>query len=260
MSEENKGFDFTGLSADEDFDSFLESIRRDLDGTPAPRPAAPTAVEDRPEPAEERPVPRRAARAEKAQEPEPKAAAPRAAGTGASAEEQPPAKRERRPAKERRETDEARPVPAQREARPKPVRRQAPEIKWNPPPEEEEPPVRRGGFARALILYAMVLLVVIAAGLAVLWKYLEAYEFTRPENVMEQFEQMANEQYWETAVTSSFVVSPSEFETESALVDELCLSLLRDGQMSYVEDEGYTDEAPIYLVSVNGIELCRVYM
>ena len=37
MSEENKGFDFTGLSADEDFDSFLESIRRDLDGTPAPR-------------------------------------------------------------------------------------------------------------------------------------------------------------------------------------------------------------------------------
>lgn len=260
MSEENKGFDFTGLSADEDFDSFLESIRRDLDGTPAPRPAAPTAVEDRPEPAEERPVPRRAARAEKAQEPEPKAAAPRAAGTGASAEEQPPAKRERRPAKERRETDEARPVPAQREARPKPVRRQAPEIKWNPPPEEEEPPVRRGGFARALILYALVLLVVIAAGLAVLWKYLEAYEFTRPENVMEQFEQMANEQYWETAVTSSFVVSPSEFETESALVDELCLSLLRDGQMSYVEDEGYTDEAPIYLVSVNGIELCRVYM
>ena len=83
MSEENKGFDFTGLSADEDFDSFLESIRRDLDGTPAPRPAAPTAVEDRPEPAEERPVPRRAARAEKVQEPEPKAAAPRAAGTGA---------------------------------------------------------------------------------------------------------------------------------------------------------------------------------
>ncbi|MFR3290994.1 MAG: hypothetical protein ACLTSG_12525 [Lachnospiraceae bacterium] len=152
------------------------------------------------------------------------------------------------------------PSPPRGEARPKPVRRQAPEIKWNPPPEEEEPPVRRGGFARALILYALVLLVVIAAGLAVLWKYLEAYEFTRPENVMEQFEQMANEQYWETAVTSSFVVSPSEFETESALVDELCLSLLRDGQMSYVEDEGYTDEAPIYLVSVNGIELCRVYM
>ena len=43
-------------------------------------------------------------------------------------------------------------------------------------------------------------------------------------------------------------------------MDELCLSLLRDGQMSYVEDEGYTDEEPIYLVSVNGIELCRVYM
>ena len=96
--------------------------------------------------------------------------------------------------------------------------------------------------------------------MAVLWKYLEAYEFTRPENVMSQFEQMADEQYWETAITSSFAVTPSEFETKSQLEDELCLSLLRDGKMTYVKDEVYTDAAPVYLVSVNGVELCRVYM
>lgn len=96
--------------------------------------------------------------------------------------------------------------------------------------------------------------------MAVLWKYLEAYEFTRPENVMSQFEQMADEQYWETAITSSFAVTPSEFETKSQLEDELCLSLLRDGKMTYVKDEAYTDAAPVYLVSVNGVELCRVYM
>mgnify|MGYP003183539304 CR=1 FL=1 len=40
MSEENKGYDFTGLSADEDFDSFLESIRRDLGEVPSPRAAS----------------------------------------------------------------------------------------------------------------------------------------------------------------------------------------------------------------------------
>ena len=135
------------------------------------------------------------------------------------------------------------------------------------PPEEkkgrrtapDEPP-RRSGFARALILYTVVLVVAAVAVMAVLWKYLEAYEFTRPENVMSQFEQMADEQYWETAITSSFAVTPSEFETKSQLEDELCLSLLRDGKMTYVKDEAYTDAAPVYLVSVNGVELCRVYM
>ena len=40
MSEENKEYDFTGLSADEDFDSFLESIRRDLGEAPSPRAAS----------------------------------------------------------------------------------------------------------------------------------------------------------------------------------------------------------------------------
>ena len=63
MSEENKGYDFTGLSADEDFDSFLESIRRDLGEAPSPRaasrprPAAPVEpAEPEPEPVEPDPA------------------------------------------------------------------------------------------------------------------------------------------------------------------------------------------------------------
>ena len=191
--------------------------------------------------------------------------------------QQPEPKRERSAAPKRRDVEPrpaAKAAPArERSARPEPqqpqksARRSAPDIKWGPPPEEkkgrrtapDEPP-RRSGFARALILYTVVLVVAAVAVMAVLWKYLEAYEFTRPENVMSQFEQMADEQYWETAITSSFAVTPSEFETKSQLEDELCLSLLRDGKMTYVKDEVYTDAAPVYLVSVNGVELCRVYM
>lgn len=279
MSEENKGYDFTGLSADEDFDSFLESIRRDLGEAPSPRaasrskpaapvePAEPETVE--PEPAEPEPEPRpvrkpRSARpAESVQQPEPKRERERsAAPKRRDAEPRPAAKAA--PARERSARPE--PQPPQKSAR-----RSAPDIKWGPPPEEQggrrsrraapdEPPKRRSGFARALILYTVVLVVAAVAVMAVLWKYLEAYEFTRPENVMSQFEQMADEQYWETAITSSFAVTPSEFETKSQLEDELCLSLLRDGTMTYVKDEAYTDAAPVYLVSVNGVELCRVYM
>ena len=278
MSEENKGYDFTGLSADEDFDSFLESIRRDLGETPSPRaasagrtvrPVEPEPVEPEPEPAEPESVepepgpvrrPRSTRPAEQVQQPEPRPARERSTPKRRDAEPRPAAAKNA-PARER----SARQEPQQPA---KSARRSAPDIKWGPPPEEkkgrrsgpDEPPRRRSGFARALILYTVVLVVAAVAVMAVLWKYLEAYEFTRPENVMSQFEQMADEQYWETAVTSSFSVTPSEFETESALMDELCLSLLRDGKMTYVKDEAYTDEAPVYLVSVNGVELCRVYM
>ena len=277
MSEENKGYDFTGLSADEDFDSFLESIRRDLGEAPSPRtasrprPAAPV------EPAEPEPEPVEPEPAEPEPEPEPRPVRKLRSTRPAESVQQPEPKRERSAAPKRRDVEPrpaAKAAPArERSARPEPqqpqksARRSAPDIKWGPPPEEkkgrrtapDEPP-RRSGFARALILYTVVLVVAAVAVMAVLWKYLEAYEFTRPENVMSQFEQMADEQYWETAITSSFAVTPSEFETKSQLEDELCLSLLRDGKMTYVKDEAYTDAAPVYLVSVNGVELCRVYM
>lgn len=277
MSEENKGYDFTGLSADEDFDSFLESIRRDLGEAPSPRtasrprPAAPV------EPAEPEPEPVEPEPAEPEPEPEPRPVRKPRSTRPAESVQQPEPKRERSAAPKRRDVEPrpaAKATPARElSARPEPqqpqksARRSAPDIKWGPPPEEkkgrrtapDEPP-RRSGFARALILYTVVLVVAAVAVMAVLWKYLEAYEFTRPENVMSQFEQMADEQYWETAITSSFAVTPSEFETKSQLEDELCLSLLRDGKMTYVKDEAYTDAAPVYLVSVNGVELCRVYM
>ena len=277
MSEENKGYDFTGLSADEDFDSFLESIRRDLGEAPSPRaasrprPAAPV------EPAEPEPEPVEPEPAEPEPEPEPRPVRKPRSTRPAESVQQPEPKRERSAAPKRRDVEPrpaAKAAPArERSARPEPqqpqksARRSAPDIKWGPPPEEkkgrrtapDEPP-RRSGFVRALILYTVVLVVAAVAVMAVLWKYLEAYEFTRPENVMSQFEQMADEQYWETAITSSFAVTPSEFETKSQLEDELCLSLLRDGKMTYVKDEAYTDAAPVYLVSVNGVELCRVYM
>lgn len=277
MSEENKEYDFTGLSADEDFDSFLESIRRDLGEAPSPRTASRPRPATPVEPAEPEPEPVEPEPAEPEPEPEPRPVRKPRSTRPAESVQQPEPKRERSAAPKRRDAEPrpaAKAAPArERAARPEPqqpqksARRSAPDIKWGPPPEEkkgrrsapDEPP-RRSGFARALILYTVVLVVAAVAVMAVLWKYLEAYEFTRPENVMSQFEQMADEQYWETAITSTFAVTPSEFETKSQLEDELCLSLLRDGKMTYVKDEAYTDAAPVYLVSVNGVELCRVYM
>ena len=266
-------FDLSGFGADEDFDSFLDSIRRDLGEPERPKraPAAGTAVIDAvttPVEPKSEPEPEKEAAPEPAQmqEPEPvQVKRQRERIKPEEPEEKPRRRKEaepqrRKPAKP--EPEEERPLPVrQTERRPQPQKRREPELRWNPPPEEPEEEGRGlGGFGKAMLVYCIVLIVAVAAALAVFWKYLEAYEFTRPERVMAQFEQMADESYWKTAIESSFSVTPTEFETKSALVDELCLDLIREGKMSYVNDEEYTEEAPVYLVSVGGTELCRVYL
>ena len=266
-------FDLSGFGADEDFDSFLDSIRRDLGEPERPKraPAAGTAVIDAvttPVEPKSEPEPEKEAAPEPAQmqEPEPVPVKRQRERIKPEEPEEKPRRRKeaepqrRKPAKP--EPEEERPLPVrQTERRPQPQKRREPELRWNPPPEEPEEEGRGlGGFGKAMLVYCIVLIVAVAAALAVFWKYLEAYEFTRPERVMAQFEQMADESYWKTAIESSFSVTPTEFETKSALVDELCLDLIREGKMSYVNDEEYTEEAPVYLVSVGGTELCRVYL
>lgn len=266
-------FDLSGFGADEDFDSFLDSIRRDLGEPERPKraPAAGTAVIDAvttPVEPKSEPEPEKGAAPEPArmQEPEPVPVKRQRERIKPEEPEEKPRRRKeaepqrRKPAKP--EPEEERPLPVrQTERRTQPQKRREPELRWNPPPEEPEEEGRGlGGFGKAMLVYCIVLIVAVAAALAVFWKYLEAYEFTRPERVMAQFEQMADESYWKTAIESSFSVTPTEFETKSALVDELCLDLIREGDMSYVKDEEYTEEAPVYLVSVGGTELCRVYL
>lgn len=271
-------FDLTGFGADEDFDSFLDSIRRDLGEPERPRraPSAGTVVidaETKPaEPEPEQPIqtaeavrqPERVRRQEQVQEPEPvPVRRPRERIKPSEPETKPRRRAEqepvrRQPVRPKAEPEESR-LPV-RQTEKKPQKRREPEIRWEPPAEEDEEKHGLSGFGKAMLVYCIVLIIAVAAALAVFWKYLEAYEFTRPERVMEQFEQMADEKYWQTAIDSAFTVTPTEFETKSALENELCLDLIRNGGMSYVADEAYTDAAPVYLVSVGGTELCRVYL
>ncbi len=264
-------FDFTGLGADEDFDSFLNSIKRDLGEPELPKkaPAAGTAVIDavtKPveEPAQaEEPEPEREIVPQQLQEPEP---VPVRRPRERIKPSEPETKPKRRPEQEPVRRQASRQMAVQEEKQP-PVRqaerrqpRKEPDIRWNPPAEEPEEKRGMSGFGKAMLVYCILLILVVAAALAVFWKYLEAYEFTRPERIMAQFEQMADEKYWQTAIDGAFSVTPTEFETKSALENELCLDLIKNGDMSYVKDAAYTDEEPVYLVSVGGVELCRVYL
>ena len=103
----------------------------------------------------------------------------------------------------------------------------------------------------------MLALVLIAA-CVVLWFYVGAYEATRPESVMAEFARLANEEYWADAVEGAFNVGETPFEDRDELMDELCMSVIRDNDLVWREDDGYSADNMVYMVSAGGTDICRV--
>ena len=91
-----------------------------------------------------------------------------------------------------------------------------------------------------------------------LWFYLDAYQSTRPEGTMDEFTQLANEEYWSSALEGAFTVGETPFENRDDLMEELCLSVLRENELVYREDEGYSADNMVYMVSAGGKDVCRV--
>ena len=228
--------DFKGLSGDEELEKLLESVRRDI-GEASPEAAAPSIAEDEaapePEIPPERPVRAAAPQARQLRQPRPQ-------GAGAIT------KRDVEEARARMKAAQAeRPMPPERE-RIKVVR-----------PEEEQQE-RRGRFGLAFGIYTAVLFLLLAAACAVLWFYLDAYEATRPEGVMDEFTELAGEDYWASALEDSFTVGETPFEDRDELMEELCLGVLRDNPLEYREDADYSESNMVYLVSAGGRDVCRV--
>lgn len=246
MSDDKNVFDFHGLSDDAELDALLESVRRDI-GEASPEPARssePTrtsapAREPKAEAVPQRPAaqqqPKRSApQAQQIRQPRPSARA----AAGEQREQQP-----RRQAAAVAQRD----LPPQRER-----------IRVVHPEDEKPERDKKSRFGLALILYTVVLAVVLAAACVVLWMYLGSYESTRPEQVMSDFSQMADEEYWSDAINSAFTVSETPFEKRDELMDELCLNVLRDNEMTWREDEGYSADNMVYMVSAGGVDFCRV--
>ena len=255
MSDGNN-FDFKGLSDDAELEALLESVRRDIgEASPEPRQkGAPARAKAADAPAESAPAPKaqseaspapsapRRAQAQQISQPRPQGA--RRAPDAASAAQ--------RPARAAVETPE-RPAPANRE-RPMPPERER--IRVVHP--EEEPRERKSRFGLAFAIYAIVLLLVLAAGCVVLWFYLDAYEATLPGHVMDEFTELADEAYWSDALEGAFTVGETPFEDRDELLEELCMSVLRSNPLEYREDEGYSADNMVYLVSAGGRDVCRV--
>ena len=249
MSDEKNVFDFHGLSDDEELERLLESVRRDI-GEASPEPSRRERTPERGEISGER-----SARPEPPRErPE---RTPERAATPASRQSQ---LNQPRPSSHR--AAQSRTAVEEREA---PRRR--PEVQRDLPPErerirvvhpEDERPVKKSRFGLAFGIFTAVLAVLIIAACTVLWFYLDAYESTRPEQAMQEFAQLADEEYWSSAVEGAFTVGETPFEDREELMEELCMSVIRENQLEWREDEGYSADNMVYMVSAGGKDICRV--
>ena len=234
MSDEKNVFDFHGLSDDEELERLLESVRRDI-GEASPEPSRRERTPERGEISGER-----------------------------SARPEPPRERPER-------TPERAATPASRQSRTAVEEREAPrrrpEVQRDLPPErerirvvhpEDEQPVKKSRFGLAFGIFTAVLAVLIIAACTVLWFYLDAYESTRPEQAMQEFAQLADEEYWSSAVEGAFTVGETPFEDREELMEELCMSVIRENPLEWREDEGYSADNMVYMVSAGGKDICRV--
>ena len=240
---------FKSLSDDEELERLLESIRRDIgEASPEPAYSKRPAEAKKPEPA--------AAEAPAAAP----AAAPSAAEEARRAQpiRQPrpnAARRAERSAIESRPAGAA-PRRAERRAEPEPELPPERERLHVAHPEEERE--RRGHFGLAFGIFTALLFVVLAAGCTLLWFYLDAYEATRPGRVMDEFTELADEQYWADALETSFTVGETPFEDRDELMEELCLAVLRENPLTYREDELWSEDNLVYIASAGDRDVCRV--
>ncbi len=68
---------------------------------------------------------------------------------------------------------------------------------------------------------------------------------------------MADEAYWSDAINGAFTVSETPFESRDELMEELCLPCCAR-TIDWREDEGYSADNMVYMVSAGGVDFCRV--
>ncbi len=251
MSDEKNVFDFHGLSDDEELEKLLESVRRDI-GEASPEPSRrPARPGNSGEIQGEREVVHSASAPSRPVQPQERQAAPQQPHAQQIRQARPNARAASAPAGERRGQS----------------RRQAAVETELPPqrerirvvhPEDEEPERKKSRFGLAFGIYTAVLAIVLIAACVVLWFYLDAYEATRPQTVMAEFSQLADENYWSDAVSGAFTISETPFEARDELMDELCVSVIRENDLVWREDDGYSADNMVYLVSAGGVDICRV--
>jgi len=127
--------------------------------------------------------------------------------------------------------------------------------------EEDIPVRRRSRFVPGLLIFSAVILLVMAVGLTVFWKYLESYELSQPEHAVESFLSSVDDDYWREGILSASRIHPTVFEQnpEQELEEEFYLNAVLGGELDWRRmTSEYTDEVPVYVLRAGEIDFCRL--
>lgn len=112
-------------------------------------------------------------------------------------------------------------------------------------------------FTRFLLIYAAVFLVIIAIGLTFFWKYIAAYEISRPENAMNALTLLMSDNNGTENLEKYFEVS--EFEDKNAIIDKIYSTHLQGQTCTFRKMPGkYSDDSPVYILRSETTDLFKV--
>jgi len=108
---------------------------------------------------------------------------------------------------------------------------------------------RRFGFYKILLLILAVMIAAICAGTVVFWRYIEAYEISRHQHIIQSLRENTDYDFWQRSVESAMAPLLTEFEADGATPLDPHLSKIRDVEYTLRQksDEN-TAEAPVYVV------------
>ena len=108
---------------------------------------------------------------------------------------------------------------------------------------------RRSKFYKVLLVFAIVMLAAICAGAVYFWRYIDAYEASLPEHVIESLQEIIDNVYWEMKVEEAIAPLLTEFESEDLIYLQPYMSVVRDAVYSIRQksDES-TDDLLVYIV------------
>lgn len=116
---------------------------------------------------------------------------------------------------------------------------------------------RKHPFVRGMVIYAVVFLAVLAAGLAVFWDFMESYEASRPKNTMDAFvEQLTAEQMYDYA--AGFV---AELDGNLQDREEICRVVAENmtEKISYAKKSSEcTEDRQVYVLRSGSREIGQV--
>lgn len=110
-------------------------------------------------------------------------------------------------------------------------------------------------FLRSLIIYCLVLIVIIGAGLFVLNRFLVSYEASRPDRAMEKFMSEKDRSFWLSGLENVVDTEFNEFTKADALLSDFGLD--ENAEISWRSNISEGDEME-YDVRLGSSRICRV--